>query len=384
MRQPEGLQNVNPNLVCRLKKALYGLKQAPRSWNDQFHSFVTQLGFKRSNVDTCLYHLRWSGFVVYLLLYVDDIIIVSDRLELVDRIKQQLSNQFEMSDMGELKLFLGLKVDRDLSGGTMKISQPKYIADLLQRFGMSDCKPVATPWELNLKLESRKEGDVVTKKPYRELIGCLTYLALASRPDISAAVNFFSKFQSAPTDVHWCHLKRILRYLKGTVTLGLVFHRHGGQPLVGYADADWGNDQDDRRSISGNVLQVYDATVSWMTRKQATVSLSSTEAEYISLSQAACDAIWLKNLLEELGVVFHHPIPLFEDNQSCIRIAEEPRDHKRMKHIDIRYNFIREKIQEGVFRILYKPTSEQVADIFTKALARGPFEMLRNKLGLFG
>lgn len=273
-------------------------------------------------------------------------------------------------------------MDRDFSGGTLKISQPKYVADLLQRFGMADCKPVATPLEANLKLEKSKHE--ITQNPYRELIGCLTYLALASRPDISVAVNFFSRFQSAPTDVHWCHLKRILRYLKGTINMGLVYHQHEDEPLVGYADADWGNDQEDRRSISGNVFLVYGATVSWMTRKQATVSLSSTEAEYISLSQAACEAIWLKNLLKELGVVFGHPIPLFEDNQSCIRIAEEPRDHKRMKHVDIRYNFIREKVQEGLFRILYKPSSEQVADIFTKGLARGSFEQLRNKLGLFG
>jgi hypothetical protein len=288
-----------------------------------------------------------------------------------------------MMDMGELKHFLGLKVERDHCRGTMKISQPKYVSDLLRRFGMTECNPVSTPLDPNLKLEWSNE--TVTAQPYRELIGCLTYLALSSRPDISAAVNFFSRFQSAPTDIHWSHLKRVLRYLKGTINYGLVFRRrNGATPLLGYADADWGKNLQDRRSISGNIFQVYDGTVSWMTRKQNTVALSSTEAEYVSLSQAFCEAIWLRNLLEELGVQVDHPVPLYEDNQSCIRIAEEPCDHKRMKHVDIRYNFLREKIQDGHFKVLYVPTTEQAADIFTKGLSRGPFEALRSKIGLFG
>lgn len=225
----------------------------------------------------------------------------------------------------------------------------------------------------------------MTKQPYRELIGCLTYLTLSSRPDISAAVSYFSKFQSAPTDTHWNSLKRLLRYLKGTTNFGLVYQRREDAiPLAGYADADYGNDREDRKSISGNVFQVYGATVSWNTKKQATVALSSTEAEYISLSQAMCEAIWLRNLLCEFGSTFEHPVPLFEDNQSCIRIAEEPRDHRRMKHVDIRYNFMREKLQEGIFKILYVPTNEQTADIFTKPLPKGSFTFLRTKLGLFG
>lgn len=385
MKQPEGLDSDKPGLVCKLNKALYGLKQAPRSWNEQFDSFIKSIGFSRSKVDTCMYQMNVKGSVVYLLLYVDDIILASDQMYLIEKLKQQLSKRFEMTDMGELKIFLGLKVDRDKSKGTLKISQSKYISNLLERFGMNDCNPIATPLEPNLKLEARKPEEELTKKPYRELIGCLTYLALASRPDISVAVNFFSRFQSAPTDTHWCHLKRILRYLKGTINLGLMYNRHGEEePLLGYADADWGSDIQDRRSISGNIFQVFGACVSWMTRKQATISLSSTEAEYISLSQAACEAIWLKNLLEELGVVFKHPITLFEDNQSCIHIAEEPRDQKRMKHLDIRYHFIREKIQEGIFKVYYKPTTDQIADIFTKGLQRVNFQKLRTMLGMFG
>lgn len=173
--------------------------------------------------------------------------------------------------------------------------------------------------------------------------------------------------------------------MKGTISFGLVYQRReGATPLVGYADADWGNDREDRKSISGSVFQVFGSTVSWNTKKQATVALSSTEAEYISLSQAMCEAIWLRNILQEFGYTFEDSVPLFEDNQSCIRIAEEPRDHRRMKHVDIRYNFMREKIQEGIFKIVYVPSNEQTADIFTKALPNGSFTLLRTKLGLFG
>lgn len=321
---------------------------------------------------------------MYVLLYVDDIIVVSNSLDYVAKIKRMLTKRFEMTDMGELKHYLGLKVERNFEKGRMKISQPKYVEDMLRRFGMDDCKPVNIPMDPNLKLETNK-SDSRTTQPYRELVGCLTYLALSSRPDISAAVSYFSRFQAAPTDNHWNHLKRLLRYLKGTISFGLVYQRReGATPLVGYADADWGNDREDRKSISGSVFQVFGSTVSWNTKKQATVALSSTEAEYISLSQAMCEAIWLRNILQEFGYTFEDSVPLFEDNQSCIRIAEEPRDHRRMKHVDIRYNFMREKIQEGIFKIVYVPSNEQTADIFTKALPNGSFTLLRTKLGLFG
>lgn len=287
-----------------------------------------------------------------------------------------------MSDMGELKQFLGLKIDYNQNRGEMKISQSRYIDRLLNHFGMSDCHPVSTPLEPQLKLEKQGNGPI-TKHPYRELVGCLSYLALSSRPDISAAVNLFSRFQSAPTDIHWTHLKRLLRYLKGTRNLGLMYRRSSqADALIGYADADWGNDCEDRRSISGFVYQIFDATVSWTSRKQNTVALSSTEAEYVSLSQATCEAIWIRNLLVELGIPMDKPVKIYEDNQSCIKISEEPREHKRMKHVDIRFHFIRECIQNKIIQPVYISTKEQVADILTKGLPAGPFLFLRSKLNL--
>lgn len=289
-----------------------------------------------------------------------------------------------MDYMKELNHFLGLKIERNMEEGTLIINQSQYIRALLKRFSMQDCKPVSTPLEVNLKLTTN-ESEPVTKHPYRELVGCLTYLMLSSRPDISSAVNFLSRFQSGATDTHWTHLKRVLRYLQGTKDDSLVYRRNrNSEPLVGFADADWGSDVNDRKSTSGSLFQVFGNSVLWTTRKQPTVSLSSTEAEYVSLSQAACDAVWLRNVLKDLGVDCCSPTTLFEDNQSCIHIASEPCDQKRLKHLDIRYHFIRECIQAGEIRVEYLPTQKQVADMFTKSLPTRSFQIHRLTLGLRG
>ncbi|XP_055614838.1 uncharacterized protein LOC129761153 [Toxorhynchites rutilus septentrionalis] len=208
---------------------------------------------------------------------------------------------------------------------------------------------------------------------------------LSSRPDISFAVNFLSRFQSGATDTHRTHLKCVLRYLQGTKDYSLVYRRSSNaEHLVGYADADWGSDIYDRKSTSGSVFQVFGNSIMWTTRKQLIVSLSSTEAEYVSLSQAACDVIWLRNLLEDLRIDCCTPTTLYEDNQSCIHIANEPRDQKRLKHLDIRYHFIRECIQNGQIKVEYIQTQRQVADLFTKSLPGVSFKEHRFTLGLRG
>ncbi|XP_053685754.1 uncharacterized protein LOC128735287 [Sabethes cyaneus] len=250
---------------------------------------------------------------------------------------------------------------------------------------MENCKSAATPMEVNLKLKKLEENESPTCHPYRELVGCLTYLMLSTRPDISSAVNILSRFQGGASDLHWTHLKRVLRYLQGTRNYSLTYQQTDAvSPLAGFADADWGSDMNDRRSTSGCLFQVFGNTVSWTTRKQTSVSLSSTEAEYISSSQAACEAIWLRNLLSEFNVVLESPTVIFEDNQSCIYIATEPRDQKRMKHLDIRYNYIRECIQNGSISIEFVPTQKQLADVFTKALPANIFNKHRVALGLKG
>lgn len=277
-----------------------------------------------------------------------------------------------------MKYFLGINIIRE-NNGCLKLSQKQCISNALHRFDMYNCKSIATPIEAGLKLE--KELKDFTTKPYRELVGSLMYIMLSTRPDLSYSINYFSRYQNCASDNHYNYLKRILRYLKSTLDYELNYVRNITAPaLVGYADADWGNDPD-RRSITGYLFQVYGNTVSWVTRKQPVVSLSSTEAEYISLCNATTEAIWLKRLLFDLGIETS-TITIYEDNQACISISKDPLYHKRIKHIDIKYHFIREQIQNKVIEPVYLATAEQTADILTKGLSREKFTYFRNKIGI--
>lgn len=268
-------------------------KQASRVWNVRFHNFIIGTGFKRSKFDQCLYINRKQDDSMYLLLYVDDLI--GKSLNEIIKIKRLISNEFEMKDIGEVRHFLGITVKRDRTNGILELDQRAYLEDILKRFGMDSCNGISTPKEEGLKLV-RTDGTSpsLTRQPYRELIGCLMYAAITSRPDLCATVGYFSQFQSGATDEHWVHLKRALRYLKATMNLKLTYtKRRNASVLTGYADADWGGEIMDRKSISGFIFMTHGNTISWSTRKQTTVALSSTEAEYVSLSSAACEAGWL-------------------------------------------------------------------------------------------
>lgn len=296
MRQPHGFEE--GNRVCKLNKSIYGLKQASKAWNDRFHEFVSRIGFKRCINDTCLYVKEREGEKVFLLLYVDDILVICRSLDVISVIKKLLKSEFKMQDMGEARTFLGLKIERDVLQGRMTLSQKQYAKQLLKRFGMEECKPVATPMEPNLQLKKNEKATTL-QKPYREVIGCLTYLMVTSRPDLSASVSYFSQFQSSPSEEHWTHVKRILRYLQGTLDHGLVYQRKTApKQIVGFADASWAADPNDRRSVSGIIVKIYGAVTSWSTKKQSTVSLSSTEAECSALADATCEVIWIQKLFE--------------------------------------------------------------------------------------
>jgi len=349
-----------------------------------FHNYMLTLEFVRSAYDSCLYTRKSAKVEMYLILYVDDIVLASNSLEEIQLVKEQLKRKFEMDDMQEISNFLGMKIGYDMARSTLKINQSKYVKDLLKRFGMEDCKPSLVPLETNLKLTRNHNMEGTTQHPYRELVGCLTYLMITSRPDISIAVNYLSRFQSGATDEHWTHLKRVLRYLQGTKDYFLEYRHNQEEPIVGFADADWGSDMESRHSTSGYIFQIFGNTVLWTTRKQGTIALSSTEAEYVALSQSSCEAMWLENLLTEFGVHLNSPLIIYEDNQSCMYIAEEPREQKRMKHLDIRYNFIRECIQNGRIQLKYIPSENQLADMFTKGLSSAVFTKHRFAIGLRG
>lgn len=361
-----------------LQKSLYGLKQASRSWNKRFDTAITNLGFTQLKCDSCVYKNKQKGLI--LILYVDDLLIVGANLDEIDWIKSELGKLFHMKDLSEVKHFLGMDITRDMKTQTLKIAQSGYTARILRRFGMFDCKPVGTPLEANNKW-TKNEGNE-TQHPYKELLGCLQYLAITTRPDICAAVSALSKYQSRPSDAHWSGLKRILRYLRGTMDTCIVYqHQNNANVLIGYADADFANDEDNRKSVSGYAFQVYGNLVAWATKKQQTVSLSSSEAELIALSCAVKEGLWLTNLLRELDVD-SIPLIIMEDNIPCIRYAEEPRSHQRMKHLDIKYMFIRDLIKKRELKLKFLASKEQPADAFTKGLPKSQHRYLFERLNV--
>lgn len=272
-----------------------------------------------------------------------------------------------------MKNFLGMNIDRDFENCVMKISQKQYLEDLLRRFEMENCKTVSTPMESRLKLLRGEEKDR-TNQPYRELIGCLTYATLTTRPDLAAAVNICSQFQSCPTELHWTYLKRVLRFIKGTLDVGLVFRKNPKAAVMEvFSDADWANDPVDRRSVSGGIFKIFGCTVAWITRKQQVVSLSSTEAELAALCVAACHEQWLIRLLRDMGYDPEEPITFYEDNQSSMRIAEESKDFGRLKHVDVKLHYLRDLIRQRKICLRYIPSADQQADMMTKSLPVAAF-----------
>jgi len=262
------------------------------------------------------------------------------------------------------------------------ICQSGYIREVLQRFQMEDCKPVRTPIATGTKLVASPQRSTVTKQyPFRELIGALMYIATCTRPDISHAINLLSQFNNSNDESHWQAAKRVLRYLKGTIEGKLTFSKDE-LDILGYVDSDWGNCDLDRRSYTGYSFILCGAAISWCSRKQRTVALSSTEAEYMGLTEAAKEAIFLSTFVQELGVKQLSKITIFNDNQSAGKLAQNPVFHSRSKHISIRHHFIRNALLEYPLTLEYLCTEEMMADIFTKPLCGPKHELCRDRLGL--
>ena len=301
--------------------------------------------------------------------------------------KSELSKSFDMKDLGPLNFCLGIEFLEEKEKGEIKLCQRKYIKEVLRRFNMEHCKPVSTPMNISEKLsksmcpkndEERKE---VEKLPYQNLIESLMYLAVSTRPDISHAVSALSQYNTNYGMQHWVAAKRVLRYLKGTGNKGLIF-RKTGKNLVGYADADWGLNVDDRKSYTGYVFHLANAAVSWESRKQKTVALSSTEAEYMALVDSAKEAIHLRRSLKEILKRKPPKTTIFNDNQSAGLFTKNPIFHNRTKQVDIRYHFTRECVETGDIEVRYLPTEEMPADVLTKALPLPKHVKCIAKLGI--
>jgi histone deacetylase 1/2 len=301
MRQPPGYEDKGkPSHICKLDKALYGLKQAPRAWYSRLSAKLINIGFVASKSDMSLFIYRKFSTTIYMLIYVDDIIVASSSQAATDALLKDLSQEFALKDLGDLSYFLGIEVQKVDNG--LVLNQSKYARDILKRVGMEHCTSMPTPLSSSEKIVA--QGDLLGPEDstkYRSIVGALQYLTL-TRPDLSYAVNKVCQYLHAPTTMHWTAAKRILRYVKHTITVGLTFMKSNSTLVSAFSDADWAGCVDDRRSTGGFAVFFGPNLISWSAKKQATVSRSSTEAEYKSVANATAEVIWLQSLLAELGV----------------------------------------------------------------------------------
>jgi hypothetical protein len=379
MKIPDGVHCSNPKLVCKLQKSLYGLKQASRKWYEKLTSLLITEGYTQSTSDYSLFTCFKEEKFTVLLVYVDDIILAGDSIAEFDRIKSVLDKAFKIKNLGQLKYFLGLEVAHSKLGIT--ISQRKYCLDLLKDSGLLGSKPANTPLDTSIKLHNDSGPPHSDISSYRRLVGKLLYLN-TTRPDISFATQQLSQFMHAPTTVHFNAACRVLRYLKNNPGQGILFSRDSELQLTGYSDADWAGCMDTRKSISGYCFFIGKSLISWRAKKQATVSRSSSEAEYRALSSAACELQWLIYLLNDLQIQLDKTPTLYCDNESAVHIATNPVFHERTKHLDIDCHLVREKVMKGILKLLPVSTHDQMADFLTKALAPPKFHDFMSKLNM--
>jgi hypothetical protein len=322
----------------------------------------------RSEADHSVFYKCSSNKYIYLVVYVDDIVITGDDHDGIAGLKQHLVQHFQVKDLGRLRYFLGIEVAQSKAG--VSISQRKYALDILEETGMLDCKPIDTHMDPNVKLLSDQGETFSDPGRYRRLVGKLNYLTM-TRPDISYAVSVVSQFLNSPCDIHWDAVVRILRYIKRAPGKGLVYANRGHSDIVVYKDADWAGSPYDRRSTSGYCVLIGGNLISWKSKKQNVVARSSAEAEYRAMALTTCELIWLKHLLQELHFSKIGTMNIICDNQAALHIASNPVFHERTKHIEIDCHFIREKIMSGEIATSFVGSNDQLADIFTKSL-RGP------------
>ncbi|KAJ9543891.1 LOW QUALITY PROTEIN: hypothetical protein OSB04_023598 [Centaurea solstitialis] len=382
MEQPEGFEDPkNPNKVCKLLKSIYGLKQASRSWNLHFDERIKEFGFAKSEFEPCVYTKFSGSIVTFLVLYVDDILLIGNDVPTLQSVKSWLSKCFQMKDLGEAAYILGIKIYRNRSKRLIGLSQCTYIDKILKKFRMDESKKGFIPMQHGIVLSktqcpvSSQDQNRMKSVPYASAIGSIMYAMLCTRPDVAYSVSVTSRYQQNPGEPHWVAVKNILKYLRRTKDMFLVF---GGSEdeisVTGYSDASFQTDRDDFRSQSGYVFTLNGGAISWKSSKQDTIADSTTEAEYIATSDAAKEAVWLRNFLSDLRVVasVSRPIDIFCDNSGAVAQTKEPREHHKSRHI----------IGRGDVKICKIPTEENAADPLTKPLARVKHEAHANSIGM--
>jgi histone deacetylase 1/2 len=385
MKIPEGCEIAPSNdrselqYALRLRRCLYGLKQSGREWYLEISSSLQSFGFEKpSESDPCLFVHRQRDHRIDMVmcLYVDDLLIATKDEHLKLELLTFLNRKYSIKDMGVLTWYLGMEIARDTEG-TYTVTQTRYLQELQSRFRMSDARIRRIPMYVNAGRDDESSDTPVTNEPYRQLIGSLMYAMVATRPDIAFAIGYLSRYVSQPTERVWLLAKDVLRYLKGTMKVGLRF-RHSKTPLkfTAYVDADWARDQRSGRSVTGLLVFLGGNLVSWASRQQKCVATSSTEAEYIALSEVTKEILWISRIGHYLDLPSEQ-ILVYEDNQGAMKIAKSTCTHKKSKHVNIRYHFVREHVAEGKIILTWIPTKNMLADLLTKPVAEAEFSRKR-------
>ncbi|MBW0532408.1 hypothetical protein O181_072123, partial [Austropuccinia psidii MF-1] len=380
----QGLAIDRQQYCLRLNKAIYGLKQAPLAWYTRLQEWLQNAGFATCKLDPCVFY-RSKPDKVAIYVHVDNIAIFGKNLNIF---KKEIDNEFKIKDMGPADLLLSVKISQLEEG--IGMDQQHFVESLLELYRMQDCKPVSTPLVPNKHLgpateEERTAFDALQIN-FRSAVGSINYLSTATRPDLSFAVSSLSQHLEKPGIQHWKAFLHVLKYLCGTQEVVLWYSRKGEAGLISYSDADWGNCRETRRSTSGFLAQLHGCLIFWKTRKQPSVSISTAEAEYKSLCDLTSELLWFGQLCHEANILsLNTAITIWEDNQSCINIANGNCNfnNKRMKHVDIQLHFVKEAIQSQLITLQYAPTTEMLADFLTKSVPKPTLVRALAKLSVF-
>ncbi|GJT60323.1 retrotransposon protein, putative, ty1-copia subclass [Tanacetum coccineum] len=393
MVQPEDFVDPNhPRKVCKLQRSIYSLKQASRSWNKRFDEEIKRFRFSQNLDEPCVYQKASESNVTFLILYVDDIIIMRNYIPSLQSVKDYLGKRFAMKDLGEATFILGIKIYRDRSKRLIRLGQNAYMDKILKRYKMDNSKRGHIPMQERLDLnksqgaQTPKEVNRMKNVPYASAVGSIMYAVRCTRPDVAFAQNMTSRFQQNPGEPHWTAVKNILKYLRNTKDMFLVY---GGNPSTElrvecYCDAGFETDRDDTKSQTGYVFVLNGGAVDWKSSKQSTTAMSATESEYIAASEAAMEAVWIRKFISGLGIVptINEPLNMYCDNSAAVHYANEPGVQKGARHYQRRYHYVRECVELGEIRILKVHTDNNLADPFTKALSNRKLTQHARGMGL--
>ncbi|KAD4586372.1 hypothetical protein E3N88_23973 [Mikania micrantha] len=365
--------------VYRLNKALYGLRQAPRAWNMRLDKTLKELGFARCPQEQAVYKVHKPNLMLIVGVYVDDLIVTGSSEKSIQEFKKKMMSIFEMSDLGMLSYYLGIEVTQ--KEDAILLTQQGYANKILEAAHLENCNSTQFPMDSKLQLTKDEHGKPVNATNYRRIVGSLRYL-INTRPDLSYSVGVVSKFMQDPKECHLAAIKLILRYVKGTIGYGLKYSRGGDGRLVGYSDSSHGTDVEDRRSTTGLAFYYSGNLITWASQKQRTMALSSCEAEFMAATAVACQGLWLRNLVSDFLDVKAQKVQLLVDNESAIALMKNPIFHGRSKHIDTKYHFICECVEQDQVYVEHVSGEMQKADILTKALSRVKFAEMRKFIGV--